>query len=483
MNWTTYLSRLEIFIHQHQLIPPNSSVLVAVSGGIDSVLLFRGIAALHKRLQLNKWGAVYVDHGVRPEQTPQEAEFVLQLAEQYGATGYVRTITVDPARASFQDAARIERRSAIESICTTESWDRIATGHHRDDQAETLMIRLLRGTSTDGLAGITPRAGRWIHPLLPFSRKELNALAEQEEIRWMEDPSNATSVYLRNRIRHQLIPQLEEEYNPQLRAQWARLAEQAHMDEVYFQEQLNQVFQEPLIRRTDRALHIHLQHWSKLPDALRWRCIKKAIHAVYGQSLPLQQIEQLLQLTRRYDGEKSISLPQPFHVVRRYEQLILMDPIDAASFIQSTQGTLTPKDCIEVHQPGHYTSPWGTLVVTEHLLQTHECAVREDNPVRKTTHTVFLPTPLEGPLLLRTRRPGDRIRLKVGHRLLKKWMIDEKIPRSQRLSIPLIEYQEVIGWIIGQRYNPPFQWTPTSPSWKLEFFPLDTVQNENQVRR
>jgi tRNA(Ile)-lysidine synthase len=458
MQWELFLSRLHQSIDQTLPSLQDASVLVAVSGGIDSTLLLEGLAGLRTQLQLSRLGAVYVDHGLRPEDTPTEAAAVLQRAHTLGAQGYVRHIQFTRQNGSLQDAARNARRQALLQLADQEQWTWIATGHHRDDQVETMLQRLLRGTTSDGLAGIAPRIGPWLRPFLSFSRADIEETAQQYGITWLEDPSNQKRCYNRNQIRHDLLPLLEQTYNPNLRPQLARMATQIREDVDYFRQALTQYFVPPLAQQTDDGWHLDLRHWSTLHPALQWRVIRHAIQQTYQQSLPRKQIDHIIDLTHSHTGKKQASLPAHMRVIRRYHQLSFLYPT-------STVPDASHASSMTIRGPGSYTTPWGTLHVTS----------TNDHHTTATSHwSAFWPSPHLPQLTLRTRQPGDVLQLEHGRKTLKKWLIDAKIPQTQRHTLPLLEHDGSICWIIGHRRAFPLQREPSPDGWHLTFVPEET---------
>lgn len=464
MRWEDFLAHSLDFIQTHRLMPPGAFVLAAVSGGVDSMMLLEALAALRVPLQLGGLCAIYVDHGLRPTQTPDEAATVREHAQRLGVESDVVSIQIEVTDGSLQDAARQARRAALEGWIKRRGFALIATGHHQDDQAETLLLRLLRGTSPDGVGGILPQAGTWVHPLLPFSRASLVALAQARGIKWHEDPTNQSTKYLRNLVRHQLLPVLEEAAgHTQVRPQLARLAGYVQDDAAYFREQIEALMGPPLIEQRGGVYVLSLTHWDELAPALRWRLLRQLLLVAYGQGFPLQHIEHLGQLAAIREGEKQASLPAPASVLRRYDELHFF-PVghrhEGAPF------------CLDISAPGRYICPTG---VFELQALTEASAPPDAPPDDLPGWVCYLPASAEKEVLpgfcLRTRQPGDRVPLARGHRPLKKWMIDAKIPKSSRFLIPLVELSGLISWVIGWRCFPPLQRQKPPHGWLLRFVP------------
>ena len=184
--------------------------MVGVSGGIDSVFLWEVLCAIGGPLGLEEVIAVYVDHGLRPGQTQAEADWVRALADRSGRMAIVATLELSAEGASLQERAREARLACLERLATEHHCTRIALGHHRDDQAETLLQRFLRGTGPRGLAGIWPNRDRWVRPLLCLSRSEIQAGFDEQSWPWCEDPTSQKTDYQRNQIRPHLRPVLEQ---------------------------------------------------------------------------------------------------------------------------------------------------------------------------------------------------------------------------------------------------------------------------------
>jgi tRNA(Ile)-lysidine synthetase-like protein len=528
VHWSNFLKQLQAYISTECLIDSGDSVLVAVSGGIDSVMLLEAMVALRESLCLKDIGVVYVDHGLRPEQTPAEAQWVEQLAMQHQLSFYVRYINCkDPSSGSIQTAARSARRNALLTLAQDRAFDRIALGHHADDQAETILFRLLRGTGPSGLSGILPRMGIWIHPLLAFSRKQLLALATERKISWLEDPSNSALYYTRNRIRHELLPNLEQSYNPKFRHHLNQLAIQMRDDEQLLEQMLDKQWQHPLITVTAQGLRMDLRHWDLLPPSLQWRSIRRAIRIVLRNSdLQRQHLQQIIDLARQRYGEKSLYLPHGLNVCRLYHLLEIYHNADVEQIAplaavsspiievigpSTDQANLTTiaEICASqtiITKPGRYTCPNGTLWVEDienigklhppeifnvgngiNLLGCKTQARCIDQTVDDVSASrdilppnsspviweLYLPhcsiPPIAPPWMLRYRLSGDLLNFDLHHRPLKKWMIDVKIPKSLRQTIPLLAQCKIIYWVIGWLYTAPLQLTAPSRGWRLRF--------------
>jgi len=295
------------------LVRRGDRVLAGVSGGADSVALLHALAAL--REQLGFWlGAVHVDHRLRPD-SGDDACFVEEVGRRLHVpvTVLQRDVFAErPRGVSLEDAARRVRYDAFRTAAQRHSTNRLALAHTADDQAETVLMRLLRGAGLTGLTGIPPArpiapparrdtsspagtssAARIVpprsvteellvvRPLLGVWRDELLAYLAAEGLSYRQDPSNHDPQFLRNRLRHQLVPLLEREYNPNIKALLVQLAEQCRTDAVYLQAEVQRYWKR-LVKLRDGALAVDLIRLRKQPPALQRQLMRRAIQQVQG---------------------------------------------------------------------------------------------------------------------------------------------------------------------------------------------------------
>src|SRR5207245_556021 len=206
---------------RHAMLAGGETVLVAVSGGADSVALLHLLQSLAAEWQL-RLHVLHVDHQLRAD-SAADADFVRALGVRLGVPVDVATVTVD-RRGSLEDSARSARYAALETSAARIGAERIALGHTADDQAETVLMRLVQGAGVRGLSGVPPVRGRIIRPLIALRRSALEAELRRAGLSWVEDPTNRDPKFLRNRIRHELLPLLSDSYNPEIAAALVRMA-------------------------------------------------------------------------------------------------------------------------------------------------------------------------------------------------------------------------------------------------------------------
>jgi tRNA(Ile)-lysidine synthase len=293
-------------------------VLVAASAGLDSTVLAHLLARHAESLGIEVCLG-HVHHGLRDAEADADAGFVEALAGQLGVPFGSRHIDARAGqgngssrdRLTLQESARDLRRVALGEIASQLSCDTIATAHHANDQAETVLMRLLRGTGPDGLAGIPASSphDRVVRPLLQVPRAALEHFAEQHEITWREDSSNASDQYLRNRIRRHWLPALTEEFNPKLLRALGDLAEAQRRDGEWIEEQ---VASEARARFSMEGswLQIDTRDWERLPEALARRLAREAlVRCGAGRHVTRRHLERMLSFLRSGRARSAIELP------------------------------------------------------------------------------------------------------------------------------------------------------------------------------
>ena len=308
-------------------------VLVACSGGVDSVVLLHALHRVRTRLSLDL-AVGHVDHGLR-DGSAEDAAFVVRLAEKLSVPAEVMRVQLEGgeplasrARPTLQERARRARYDALFELADRIGAGRLVTAHHLDDQAETVLLRLLRGSAPDGLAGIPKRSpdGRILRPLLGVPRAEIEAWARAEGLEWREDPSNGSSDYARNRIRHEWLPGLAEAFNPQLLRALGDLAEAAGRDAEWIGEQVERTAGE-LFAEVPEGLRVAAAPWPELPDALARRLVRWALHALgAGRDVRRVHLLRAVEFLREGRPGTRIELPGGF-LLRRDRAGFLLGPV------------------------------------------------------------------------------------------------------------------------------------------------------------
>ncbi len=370
-------------------------MLAALSGGPDSSALVAALAALRDAGLLAWVSAIHVDHRLRPG-SADDGEACADLCRRLDVP--FERVEVEVAPGNVQAQARRARYAALRRAAERARATRIATGHTRSDQAETVLLRLMRGSGARGLAGIPPRRGAVVRPLIDRSRPEVLAYLRARRLRWLEDPSNATPRYLRNRMRATMVPLLEA-VNPSLERALSRTADLLRDDERAL-DRLSRAAVHGAASGSDELL--------ALPLAVRRRAVRRLWRAARGRrdGLTARHVEAVLDLLGR-GGPGRVALPDGIEARFSYGRLEL------ATAGRRPAGTAAET---AVPGPGRYPLPDRRGAIEVGL---RPGARREE---------------VDWPLVLRTRRPGDRFRPERGRgsKKLKAWLIDRKVPRDER---------------------------------------------------
>jgi tRNA(Ile)-lysidine synthase len=432
------LRNLKDFIAQHDLLRPGDRVGVAVSGGADSVALLR--ALLESRSELGiVLSLVHFNHKLRGEESDTDEQFVLALAHKFDLPFHHQDAdTRRYAREkelSLEAAARDLRYGFFGRLISERRLDKVATAHTLDDQAETVLLRMFRGTGTSGLAGILPRLklkeGAVVRPFLSTRRREITEYLRQVDQPWREDSSNAEATYTRNRVRHQLIPLLEESFNPQVVEGLSNLAEIARVEDEYWAAQTAEAFV-----RCHRNHQLDLNGLLTLHKALQRRVLRlAAIQA--GANLDFEHTERILHLVQSTTaGERTIELPGGFKAVLEGNGLRF----------KSTEPKAKPCGfAYRLQVPGEIAIPELNLLVRAKVLSSDENTAGYNDDRKLALHRL---TP---DLMIRNWRPGDRFRPvhTRSEKKVKELLQERRVPTREKALWPVALAGDTIVWMRG----------------------------------
>jgi len=443
------LQKVERTIESYRMILPGEKVLVAVSGGMDSIVLLHLLHTLSQK-QGYALHVAHLNHMLRGEESQRDADFVRDYSAQLRLEATIRAISVREAGGqgtdSPQEEARKVRYAFLREVAKEVRAQRIATGHTLDDQAETVLLNLIRGAGVPGLRGIPPvREGRFIRPLIETSRREIEEYARLHQIPFVTDSSNLEATYLRNRIRLRLLPLLHQEYNPQLSEALASIASILGEEENLLRSLALDRLPSLLLHQIEGRVALSIPALLKEPIALQRRILIEAARMA-GQSsyLPLshRHIFALQDLLSAQSGSQ-VTLPEGWVATKDYERLVI-----------SRRRRVSPP-------------AWEYPLAINGVLRVPEAKVSLKAMIRKRQDVDLAEsTPLRAlldldrivpPLMVRNRRPGDRFwPLGVsgaGEKKLKEFFIDAKVSRARRDEIPLLVCQGQIVWVVGFRIS------------------------------
>ncbi len=427
------------------MFAPGERVGVAVSGGADSVALLHILKELspHWNLQLS---VLHFNHRLRGPVSEEDARFVEELAGRLGLEFLCEEADVGrearEAGENLEQAARRARYGFFHRLLGEGKLDKVAVGHTRSDQAETVLYRLLRGSGTAGLAGIRPvtREGV-VRPLIEVGREELRAWLQARGIEWREDASNLDVRFARNRIRRELLPWLEREWNPKIREVLARMAAVAQDEEAYWEAEMDRL--EPQwFEQEAGGVVVRADRLRELPRAVRRRLLRRAIERVKGdlRGIDVEHVERALELTEA-GASGSADLPG-VAVTRSFEWLRFAVPESAGGAAEYS---------IPVEPPGEYRPPGANSVIRLEFRAASEMCGGEETAYNTSGVWFAEGEEVSGRLTLRNWRPGDRFQ-PAGEkraRKLKELFERARVPCWKRSGWPMLVKGEEIVWTRG----------------------------------
>lgn len=443
-----FLSAVEAAIRHYHMLDEGDTVLVGVSGGPDSVALLHSLVALGPKWSL-QFVIAHLNHQLRGVTANHEAAFVGRLAAGLGIRCEIDSKNVAryaaEHRLSLQEGARTVRYAFYDEVAAKYSCNKIAIGHHADDNAESILMHFLRGTGPLGLTGIPPvRNRRIIRPLIGLTRKEILAFLELGGFEYVRDRSNLDTKYLRNRIRHELLPRLMERYNPNTVTALNRLASILRDEEDFWDQELRRRLRGLVLEQSPDRLSFMVRGISRLHPALLRRLVRYAFLSLKGglKRVGHVHVEAVARLIAGPLPSGRLDLPQGVTVVRDGEEInfLLSPPEESTGFeyqIPGLQSTL-------IHEIGI-------------LLKLSVCDRDEvsDPKSYSLATALFDMDAVHFPLTVRNFRQGDRFRPlgMTGSQKVKAFFINQKVPRSKRLRCPLLLSGGRIIWVGGYRID------------------------------
>ena len=430
------------------MVRPGECLLVAVSGGVDSVVLLHLLARLRVPFDMTLVAA-NLDHRLRPGGM-EAAALVRGLAASLGVpfvSGALEPGWAAAGERGLQAKARDARYRFLDDAAQRGNAHKIALGHNADDQAETVLMRLFRGAGLRGLSGMAPvREDRYIRPLIDASRRSIAAYAQDCGLTFADDPSNVDRRFLRARVRHDLLPRIEAEVNPRGRRTLAETAGLLRVDADCLDEAAAVAYAGARRETGSGRVTLSVAALQTVHDALKTRALRLACRDAGGDPERLRR-HQLLDILRWLDGpgrSRELALPGGLVATLSYGSLTLgRRPVGAP-------------DCVDVTVPvpgvGRI-APLGWTVGSS-ILDPEEAAARP--PVDGSAR--FDADRLPGALRVRTRRPGDLFRPTGlgGTKKVKDFLMDIKVPRTERDSVPLLVASEQVLWIVPYRLDERF---------------------------
>ena len=435
-------------ILKYNMIRPKEQIIVAVSGGPDSICLMDVLAGLSKEMDFSLVIAHY-EHGLRPREDGYETDLVKEYARSYNLPFETeRAMDLNPAAPSLEEKARKLRYDFFERIRLKYNAHKIAMGHNLNDQAETVLMRILRGSGMTGLSGIPPvRDNIFIRPLIEVMREDIIDYLESRNLKYALDSSNLDTRFIRNRIRLELLPQMME-FQPMVIPVLGKLAENLRDENRFFEHNTEKWTDEKLeqLESGDYSIDIHLL--KDLPQAFIRRIIrnivKRRFNSLYGISS--EHVQAVIDLIVNTKPNIPVDLPGNLIVRKEYNRLIF-----------SSQSPNPESFAYEIWKNGKiYIKEVDKALVIEETDNKQNVSLAND------ANTAFLDKDLlPYPLYVRDFRPGDRFTPfgMKGHKKVKDFFIDLKVPPVIRKQTPILLKDDKIVWICGYRIDERFKVT------------------------
>jgi tRNA(Ile)-lysidine synthase len=446
-------------LRSHRMVQNGDALLVAVSGGADSVALAYILLELAPKYSL-RLAIAHLNHCLRQSESDRDETFVAALAEQLELPFYVGREDVrryqERHRLSPEEAARQVRYGFYDAIATKYGYRKIALGHHGDDNAELVLMNLLRGSGPLGLSGISPvRDNKIVRPLINLRRSEIMDYVAAKNLDYVTDSSNWDLKYYRNKIRARLMPELESEYNPKLIDSLNRLTAIMGAEEEWLEDLIHPIYQKAIIFKEKNKLELSIQELNQQPIAVRRRIIRKAIRWAKGdlRRIAFAHVASVCQLAKIGPTSGILDLPDRIRIRRDRNVLTIskegtnLRRLDGGPFFPATRGY------------DYSLSGPGKIFIEE--AQAHisfiEIPKAQSLDLQPSGHRIafFDMNKIRFPLVIRNFRPGDRFWPlgSNGNQKLKKFFIDHKVSRIERAKCPIVLSRNKIIWVAGHRLD------------------------------
>jgi tRNA(Ile)-lysidine synthase len=438
------IKKVENTISKYRMVGRGDRVIVAISGGADSVCLLDVLHSLKEVLGIELVVA-HFDHGLRPNEDEYETDFVKSLAASFNCDFVTKKAgpAIEPGTASLEERARDVRYRFLEEVKEEFAAQKIAMGHNLNDQAETVLMRLLRGSGPSGLSGIPPiRDSHIIRPLIESTRSQIESYLSNRGIIYITDSSNSETKHLRNEIRLNLLPQLEK-YQPKIVELLGRTAGIMREENTWLEAKATRWLKKWAETGSNNEIMLPLFRFNWLPEPLKNHVIRQVLKRKGGslRRISLPNIDAIKQIATGRKPQAEVTLPNMLAVKKVYDRLIF-----------SRAGPKTSKSfCYVIEKPGAFD-----LETLGSTMQIEEVERKAVPGLKNSAWTAcFDADRITYPLMLRNFRPGDRfVPLGMtGHKKLKSFFIDMKIPSDVRKQIPILTQTNKPIWVCGLRID------------------------------
>jgi tRNA(Ile)-lysidine synthase len=441
-------------VRKYSMLNDGDNVLIGLSGGPDSVCLSVILDKLRDNFNISLY-AVYINHSLRPEESKAEEAFCQELCKRWDINFYMKSVDVqqyaEEKSLGIQEAARELRYQVFDNVCDEIKADRIAVGHNADDQAETVLMRLMRGLGRSGLSGIPPMRDRIIRPLIEVGKDEIEDFLEQVRNElplhsgrpYVIDSSNLKETYLRNWVRINLMKEIKKQ-NPSFVHEICRTADIFREEEEYLELIVTKTLMRMISRKSNTSIELFITPLEILEKPVLRRVLRRAIKETRGlKGIGYEHVESIISLIKTGKAGDRIILPDNIRVVREYAllKITLEIPLQIGEYALQIPGETKVREI-------------GKLITASYVDNEGEEVENRDEAMLDADRVV-------SPLKIRHRAEGDYFYpLGFGKRKkLQDFFVDEKIPRDERDSVPVVLSGNDIIWVAGYRADDRFRVT------------------------
>ncbi|MCX7843426.1 MAG: tRNA lysidine(34) synthetase TilS [Clostridia bacterium] len=442
-------------INKYRLLDRGDRVVLGISGGPDSVCLLHALLSVSSRLDIRVF-AVHINHLLRGSESDMDENYVSELCRGLKVPVYVRRINIKnfsrEKGISLEEAGREARYLIFEEIASELDADKIAVAHNRNDQAETLLMRLIRGTGLEGLKGMEYKRDKIIRPLLDIDRLSIIKYCNENKLNPRTDSSNLEAVFTRNKIRLDLIPYINKLFNTDITTTLIRMSGILKDDSEYLEEKANEGFELCAIKKLEKEACLDISLIQTFHRAIASRIIRNAIRCVKGSAKGIegQHIHMVLDLIDNGRTGAQIQLPEGIRVEKSYGVVRV--------YIEGKSNESKEFNC-KIAVPGETEVVCLNISIKADLIEADKNDIHLYMKMPSGGLTQFFDyEKLKEGINIRKRQEGDLFKplMSQGGKKLKEYFIDSKVPRRQRDEIPLIAKGKDIVWIIGHKISDKF---------------------------
>jgi tRNA(Ile)-lysidine synthase len=456
-------------IFEFDMIQKGTSVLVAVSGGPDSMALLHSLFELSDQLSL-RLGVAHLNHCLRNDDSDSDEQFVRNTAKKYKLECFIEKLDIiekqKKHRSSIEELGREARYSFFNKIAANHHFDKIAVGHHQGDNAELVLLYMLRGSGALGIGGIPPLRENIIRPLIKCTRKDILSYIELQQIDYKNDKSNLDTRFTRNRIRHELIPLLERNYNLKVTESLNRMSNILLLEESWIKELIAPLLDQATLSKSDKQIILNSSELLKLHIAPLRRVLREAITQVKGnlRRISFSHIDSLINLVNKNRPDSSLDFPDQIRVTVNSNKVTISKENENLRLLKTSSLPVSFELSVNLSD----ISPKQTVFIDKiNVSIVFEKVNRQriDNITTQESNIALLDWDKLSPfLIIRNIRKGDKFRPigMKGNQKIKNFFINNKVSIRKRKRTPLLLSDGQIAWVAGFRISDAFKVTSTT---------------------